>query len=254
MPPGKRHPKSRRPVAAISAALLLLLSLAVAARRSGLGHGHATTPEPLTAAHRVPAIVLDVVDGDTIRVDIDGHTYSVRYIGIDAPELRPTIEPYGVAATEANERLVAGQTVLLESDVSDTDRYGRLLRYVWVGDILVNEELVRQGVARAGHYPPDLRYDERLRGAEDGARAAGLGLWSAGTAAAPQDAVSACPGGCATPPAGCAIKGNVNADGRRLYHLPSAATYEDTCIDPSRGERWFCSVVEAEAAGWLPAR
>ena len=115
---------------------------------------------------RTEAKVTRVVDGDTIEVDIDGETHIVRYIGIDTPEtVHPTkgVEPGGPEASEANRRLVAGKTVYLEKDKSDTDRYGRLLRNVFLKDgTFVNAELVRQGHAEVSTYNPDVRYKGML--------------------------------------------------------------------------------------------
>ena len=120
------------------------------------------------------ARVIRVIDGDTVEL-ADGRR--VRYIGIDTPELRPP-EPLAREATEYNRRLVEGRMVRLERDVSDTDRYGRLLRYVWVDGILVNAELVREGYAEAREYPPDTRYAPCLEALEEEARRFGRGIWS----------------------------------------------------------------------------
>ncbi len=129
------------------------------------------------ASHRreVEGAVIEVIDGDTIRVRIDETVRRVRYIGIDAPERD---EPLGSAATEANHALVAGEVVLLEKDVSDKDDYGRWLRYVFLPDgLFVNGELVRRGLARAKAYPPDLGRQSSLAALEEEARAAGRGVW-----------------------------------------------------------------------------
>jgi len=127
-----------------------------------------------------PAVVASITDGDTIRVQIDGVEYALRYIGIDSPEVGRV---HAYEATAANAELVAGETVLLESDVSDTDRFGRLLRYVWVeeggGWLLVNRELVRVGAAVAKAYPPDTKYQLILEAAEAAAVAASVGIWAA---------------------------------------------------------------------------
>ncbi|MCE5260238.1 MAG: thermonuclease family protein [Chloroflexi bacterium] len=136
-------------------------------------------------ANSVPAgesgRVVDVVDGDTIWVNMSGEEFKVRYIGINAPELahdEVEEQPYARAAEEANRRLVEGQIVTLVKDVSETDRYGRLLRYVYVGDTLINAELVRQGMAHAKAYPPDTGLQEELDAAQDEARAARRGIWA----------------------------------------------------------------------------
>ncbi len=132
----------------------------------------------------VEARVDRVVDGDTIIVIVSSQRQRLRYIGIDTPEsVKPDtpVERMGRQATAANEALVEGQTVLLETDVSDTDRFGRLLRDVWVERdgvlVLVNLELVRMGFAYVTTFPPDVKYADRLLAALDEARAAGVGLW-----------------------------------------------------------------------------
>lgn len=117
--------------------------------------------------------VVRVIDGDTVVL---GSGARVRYIGIDTPEEGA---PFYQEAAEANRRLVEGKTVRLEMDTSNGDRYGRLLRYVYRDDVMVNLELVKQGLAEAKAYPPDTKYQTQLEAAELEARAAGLGMWSA---------------------------------------------------------------------------
>jgi micrococcal nuclease len=115
-------------------------------------------------------------------VDLNGKRERVRYIGVNTPESvaedRP-VECFGKESSEANARLVEGRTVELERDVSDRDRFGRLLRYVYADGVFVNEELVRQGYAVAVTFPPDVRENSRLRVLEREAREAGKGLWGA---------------------------------------------------------------------------
>ena len=121
------------------------------------------------------AAVIQVIDGDTIVIEGD---YRVRYIGIDTPEIRPAVEAYGGEAWQANRELVEGKEVRLERDMSETDRYGRLLRYVYVDDVFVNAELVRQGLAEVKSYPPDTKYQDYFEELESLARKAGLGMWA----------------------------------------------------------------------------
>ena len=138
-----------------------------------------TTPAP----HLVEAQVVRVVDGDTIKVLINGTEYRVRYIGIDTPETKhPTrgVEPFGPEASQLNRELVEGKVVLLEKDVSETDQYGRLLRYVYVDDLMVNEELLRRGLARVVTFPPDVKYIDRFLEIQRAAQEAGLGIWGLG--------------------------------------------------------------------------
>ena len=133
------------------------------------------TPTPILPTG-TPAQVVEVVDGDTIIVEIEGETYSVRYIGMDAPE--STGEWLTNEATAANRGLVEGKTVYLETDTSETDVYDRLLRYVYLADgTFVNAALVRRGYARAVAYEPDTALQDVLTAAEEEARAEGRGLW-----------------------------------------------------------------------------
>lgn len=121
--------------------------------------------------------VMRVIDGDTI--EIEGGR-KVRYIGVDTPELtdkRTLIKCFAERALAKNKELVEGNIVGLEEDVSETDRYGRLLRYVWKEEILINELLVQEGYAHAVSFPPDIAYQEKLREAEREAREKKLGLW-----------------------------------------------------------------------------
>lgn len=125
---------------------------------------------------------MDIIDGDTIDVEMGGRVYRVRYIGIDAPE-RGTY--YYQEATDANAALVEGQEVILVKDVSETDRFGRLLRYVYLLDgTFVNAELVRRGFAQVATFPPDVRHQELYLQLQQEARDAGSGLWAASVVAA----------------------------------------------------------------------
>lgn len=204
------------------------------------------------------ALVTDVVDGDTIYVRIDGEQYTVRYIGVDTPEVdaRLGVECFGAEASAFNRALVEGEMVGLEKNVSETDDFGRLLRYVWLGGEMVNSVLVREGYAEAKRYPPDVRHQELLDGLEDEARGAGVGQWGPACAAT----ATATPG--AGGPGTCeysgtteaVIKGNVSSGGERIFHVPGQENYEPTRINEGAGERWFCTEAEAVAAGWRKAR
>jgi micrococcal nuclease len=134
----------------------------------------------------VRADVVHISDGDTIVVRIDGRTERVRYVGIDAPEVAhpedgTDAECWGDQAADANAALVEGREVALEPDVSDRDRFGRLLRHVWVaagdGWQLVGKALVSSGAVEARSYPPDTSRDEEFDEAERTARSTSVGLW-----------------------------------------------------------------------------
>lgn len=140
------------------------------------------------------ARVVHITDGDTVRVVIDGEEHRLRYIGIDTPEsVAPNtpVEAFALEATTANAALVDGRSVVLEMDVSERDRFDRLLRYVWLPPDdgatagspgaawrLVNLELIRLGVAEAVDYPPDTKYSDLFDAAERKAREEGVGMWA----------------------------------------------------------------------------
>ena len=122
-----------------------------------------------------------VIDGDTIELE---NGEKVRYIGIDTPELkgRDGKECFADRAKQANTRLVEGKIVRLEKDVSEKDRYGRLLRYVYVSldgeELLVNNWLVENGYAYAASFPPDVAKQELFSSAQTRAREENKGLWN----------------------------------------------------------------------------
>jgi micrococcal nuclease len=129
---------------------------------------------PKNAKREVGKVVY-VVDGDTIHVLLNGIEYSVRYIGVDSPEMGL---PYASEATALNKQLVEGQTVTLVNDVSETDRFARLLRYVIVGDHFVNDELVNEGLAQSKAYPPDTACQSQFDQTQAKALQAGRGMWA----------------------------------------------------------------------------
>jgi micrococcal nuclease len=123
---------------------------------------------------------------------VGGQDRRLRYIGMDTPEtVKPgsPVEWMGPDASRANAALVEGRTVVLENDVSETDRFGRLLRYVWLADgdrwTLVDLELVVRGFAQVETDPPDVKYADRFVAAQRIARDAGIGLWGPPPSGAP---------------------------------------------------------------------
>ena len=188
-----------------------------------------------------------VVDGDSL--DIGGE--KIRLFGIDAPELNQRCDRAGQSwrcgdwSRRMLADLVAGQAIRCVQE--DTDRYGRVVATCHAGRVDLAEAMVRQGAATA--Y---LRYTTRYQSAERAARAEGIGLWAARmvtpqahrqqTAPAPQSASGS-----------CAIKGNIGASGKRIYHMPGQQDYAATRIDPRKGEAWFCTEAEAQRAGFRRA-
>lgn len=127
-------------------------------------------------------IVTKVVDGDTIVVNGE---FTVRLVGIDTPETVDPRRPVGCFGKEASNKtkeLLSGQEVIMQKDVSDVDKYKRLLRYIFLplpdgNTLFVNDYLVREGYAKSLTYPPDVKYSEQFRQAEREARENNRGLW-----------------------------------------------------------------------------
>jgi len=203
-------------------------------------------------AGRTLAQVVRVIDGDTIVVLINGLEYRVRYIGINTPETvdpRKPVECFGREASQRNRELVEEKTVELEKDVSETDQYGRLLRYVWVDGEMVNAVLVSEGYAMVVTYPPDVKYQELFLELQRQALAEGQGLWSAcltPTVCPPEGPICDFSDTCEP-----VIKGNISkTTGEKIYHVPGGEFYDKTVIDEAAGERWLCTEQEAIDAGW----
>jgi micrococcal nuclease len=151
----------------------LLLSLAIA------------VPAMAAQPQRVLGAVVAITDGDTLVVEADnGARERVRLIGIDTPETRHPSRPvqcFGAEATARTTELALGKRAILELDVQERDRYGRLLAYVWPdgSTAMLNVQLVAEGYAQVATYPPNVRYVDELLAAQRQAREAGAGLWSA---------------------------------------------------------------------------
>lgn len=189
---------SGRCLLALLAALLATTSIScgsqetptVVATRHASGPESAATPPAKTstetadrvaAPNAVSAVVISITDGDTITVRMQGREERVRLIGIDSPETGECLADKSRAALVS---LLQGKTVLLERDVSDRDQYGRLLRYVFVGDTLANVSQVRAGLASARRYEPDTGRASELEKAQAVAQSERLGIWS-GSACGP---------------------------------------------------------------------
>ena len=194
-----------------------------------------------------------VVDGDTFTLGAK----RVRLWGVDAPEGRQVCQDAkgqgyacGDAARDQLVGLIGGRTV--RCAVRDRDPYGRAVSSCVAGSTDLGEAMVRAGWA--------IDYVQFSRGAyasaEAQARRGRRGLW-VGRFETPStwraEARPARPAPAGPPQAGCAIKGNINARGRRIFHTPGHEDYAATRIDTGRGERWFCSAAEALAAGWTAA-
>jgi endonuclease YncB( thermonuclease family) len=208
---------------------------------------------PLTGAAWAGDVVgaARVLDGDTIEVG----AIKVRLYGIDAPEGAQTCKgaggkayPCGGVAKKRLRQLAAGKTVTCKGE--QHDQYNRLLAVCSVAGKEINGALVREGLAWAF-----TRYSQTYVAEERDARLAKRGVFAAentppwdfraGRWSETKKQV--------LPKEGCAIKGNVNRKGERIYHMPWQRDYVRTKINVTAGERWFCDEGEAKKVGWRRA-
>lgn len=209
--------------------ILLLVLVLISCQQGEPANTQRTQLEGELNTTLVETTVSRVVDGDTIVIASGD---KVRLILVNCPESVHPDErrntPFGKTASDFTRSKLQGQTIFLEQDISDTDQYGRLLRYVYLEDgTFYNELLVKEGYAQLATYPPDVKYLEVIQAAESYAREHGLGLW------AEQGALEG-------------YVGSINSD---KYHLPSCK-YVST-IKP-KNIISFENEVKAEAAGYSP--
>ncbi|MDU3434315.1 MAG: thermonuclease family protein [Peptostreptococcus sp.] len=225
--------------------------------------------EPTTNNTFDEAKVIRVVDGDTIHVLFNGQKYKIRMIGVDTPEtVHPNkpVEFYGKEASDFTKKSLNNKTVYLQKDVSETDRYGRLLRYVWLSrpssnepdeneivDKMYNAILVKQGYAQAYTYQPDSKYSHIFTRLQHNARENNLGLWSSGNIEPKQDEqltsnASGKSEYTADTTENGKIKGNIKS---KKYHIPGSRSYnkisEENVI-------YFNTEQEAIDAGYVRAK
>lgn len=195
-------------------------------------------PSPDPGGKNTEALITQIVDGDTIEVSINGGIYRLRYIGIDSPEPTSTnncMRDVARWATDKNRELVGGKKVSLEKDISETDKYGRLLRYVYIGGLMVNAELVRLGYAQAMPYPPDLKYQDLFSKLQEEAKLKKLVIWGACIPNPP-------------PPEKGLYVGSTKSD---KYHYPSCFWAKQISTS---NEVWFASKEDAQSRGYVPCK
>ena len=192
--------------------------------------------------------VIGITDGDTVTLLTSGkQQVRIRLAEIDAPE---SSQPYGNKSTQKLSELVFGKDVRVV--VQTIDRYGRTVGRPYAGDLDVCEEMVRAGAAWVYRQ---YVIDKSLFDIEIEAREAKRGIWGLSEAQNMPPWEWRRTGGQEGAPEGCNIKGNINSKGDKIYHVPGGmSSYGATKIDESKGERWFCSEEEAQAAGWRAPR
>lgn len=229
--------------------MVLLTALLTAAAMLYFEDGSLDAPRA-PAATVAPAVITgsaSVIDGDTLEI----HGQRIRLHGIDAPESGQTCRDgggrdyrCGLRAARALSDKIGQQAVSCEA--RDVDRYRRIVAVCRAAGEDVNAWLVTEGWAVAYRH-----YSRDYIGAEEAAKGAQRGMW-AGTFTAPEEWRHGKHDAAADTgrPISCVIKGNISRSGERIYHVPGGEYYDVTRIDPSRGERMFCTEAEARAAGW----
>jgi micrococcal nuclease len=218
-----------------------------------------TLEEKISAPADVYYKVVKIVDGDTIDITIDGQTERLRLIGINTPEVvdpRQSVECFGREASANAKKLLAEAEVKISADETqdNRDKYGRLLRYVWRRDgLFYNLEAIKDGFAYEYTYNLPYLYQKDFQAAQKYAQENKLGLWANGACGqkniqAPAEKTATSSGDA------CLIKGNIGSTGDKIYHLSNCPYYNQTMIDESKGEKWFCTETEAIAAGWRKAK
>lgn len=209
----------------------------------------------------IKATVIKHTDGDTFAVNLNNKEEKVRLVLVDTPEtVHPTKpeQPFGKEASEYTKNFIEGKEVSLEFDAQERDRYGRLLAYVYVDGIMLNQALLENGLARVAVYPPNTKYLDEFKEIEVYAKNEGLGIWSIENYATDggyeeevyeQESEVNEDSSNETVSQDCNIKGNINSKGEMIYHVPSGQFYDRT--DP---EEMFCSEEEAEAAGYRASK
>lgn len=200
-------------------------------------------------------MVTNVVDGDTLDVSINNKEERIRLLLVDTPETKhpsKPVQPFGPEASQFAKETLEGKEVEIELDISERDKYGRLLAYVWIEGKMFNELLLEKGLARVAYvYPPNTKYVDQFYEIQKEAQKAGIGIWSIENYVQEE--------GFQTEEKGqesekqvnqkvesdCLIKGNINSKGEKIYHTPDSRSYKQT-----KPEMWFCTEKEAQAAGF----
>ncbi|WP_240620204.1 thermonuclease family protein [Peribacillus acanthi] len=203
--------------------------------------------------------IMKVIDGDTIQVKLDnGSIESIRLLLVDTPEtVHPSkpVQPYGKEASSfMKETLPPNTSVTIELGISERDKYGRLLAYMYKENEMINAILLQKGLARVAYiYPPNTKYIDELQKLQSDAQKKGIGIWSIESYATEsgfkskhfsgntsKDTEKGISSKCSNP----TIKGNITSRGK-IYHIPSGQYYKIT-----KPERWFCTEGEAIEAGF----
>lgn len=221
------------------------------------GCGIADSTDTSGTTDRIDVEVVSVIDGDTIKIIYEGKEETVRYLLIDTPETNhPSLgqQPLGKEATAENNQIIESGDVSIEFDVGDRfDDYDRLLAYIYVDGESVQEQLLESGLARVAYvFPPNTRYLDEFEKAEQLAENEKLGIWEFDNYSTGRgfdsDAYGTSGNSEKDNKNQCDIKGNINRNNDKIYHMPGSHSYEQT-----NPEEWFCTEQEAQNAGFKNA-
>lgn len=206
------------------------------------------------------AKVVKVIDGDTVKIKLsNGNEETVRLLLVDTPEtVHPTksVQPFGPEASQfAKELMPANSEVEVELGISERDKYGRLLAYFYVDGKMVNKLLLEKGLARVAYvYAPNTKYVDEFEAIQKKAQTKEVGIWSienyvtsrgfndTETKTKPKPQTPVTENKACTEPT---IKGNINSNGEKIYHIPSGQYYQIT-----KAEEMFCTEKDAQKAGF----
>ncbi|MEY8000059.1 thermonuclease family protein [Clostridium sp. Mt-5] len=239
-----------------------------------------TSQESKSPIQLEQAVVIKHIDGDTVYVKLEnGQDVKVRFIGVNTPESTTEHEQYGEEASNYTKSRLLGKTVYLEKDIGDTDKYGRLLRYVWLSppteineseiiNKMFNAMLAVNGYAQQMTIQPNVKYADYFKKFCAEARENNKGLWSinsngttrgdsikrtAGSASNIKSSSTSSgtdsSGESSTSLEHGLIKGNINSKGEKIYHMPG-----DKYYDKTNPEAWFNTEKEAQAAGYRKSK
>lgn len=239
--------------------ILGLILLLIAGGCSGKDSAEADSAYLAQVYERYPGLKEKKFERETVSRIVDGDTFEtasgqkIRLIGVNTPEItNGKSEPYGKEAKAFSQSRLEGKKVYLFRDTGSTDKYGRLLRYLFVDGepVMFNETLIAEGYANPMTVPPNVMYADSFVMLERKARGGNKGLWGdAGGNSAAAAAAGSGGGGqgtaenvsCPSP----SIKGNINAKGEKIYHMPGGRYYNQTVA-----EQMFCTEQEAADAGF----
>jgi endonuclease YncB( thermonuclease family) len=177
------YQRKLRPKSPLIKGLILLCAvLIMVGVISGCSSSERLLNNEVSEDNYIQAKVVRVVDGDSVKGSFGNQEETIRLLLVDTPEtVHPDkpVQPFGPESSDFAREMLEGKDVQIEIDVSERDKYGRLLAYLWIGDEMFNELLLEQGLARVAYvYPPNIKYVEQFRDTQKKAQLAGIGIWS----------------------------------------------------------------------------